>query len=241
MPARGPKGYPEIACLGLAFHVLAWYMDDAGSPHACIAGVSAHHGSCTVRVYDPQGCNSDTISFVEESLPRSLKLPTLKLDIACSSEAGDCYSYDTLSAGIARRGVRLVRELLERFNTESRELFMVIGWNGEIAYGVGGETSVQLPSISAPLFAHTHPSSICYPSHRDLESTAGFFAEGGIVSLIASNSCTFILRLVEPLSEDDYWLILDVARRLREVKEFEEYMSLISSLSRLRSIATEVA
>jgi len=240
MPARGPEKLPEIACLGLAFHVLAWYMDDAGSEHACIASVGSEGETCRVEVYDPQGCNGDSVEFVERSLARSFRVPTLQLEVSCSSEPGECYGYSGISSAIAARGLKLVRRLLEAVEPGGRELFIVVGWNGGVAYGLGGETSVRLPGISAPFFAHTHPSSICYPSHRDVESTAGFLAEGGIVSLISSLNCTFVFRLVEPFVEEDYWRMLDIARRIRSAKDYEGYANTVTELSRLKSVTIEV-
>jgi hypothetical protein len=242
MPARGLKALTSyIACLGLAFHTLAWYIDDANSPHSYITSFSLEGDKCAIGIYDPQGCNGESIDFVASNLPKSLRLPTLKLKVYCSSESKNYYTFSDISARIASMGARIVNEVIgKKINSLDREAFIVVGWNGEPAYGLGEEASIRLPGFSAPFFAHTHPSTLCYPSHKDVESTANFFSEGGIVSLISSTSCMYVLRLQKPFIEDDYWSMLEIARRVRRAKDYEDYASLIAELSKLESVVAEV-
>ncbi len=241
MPARGPIRIPAIACRAVAFHVLSWYIDDSGSEHACIGAVEVDDENCSISLYDPLGCKAESIEFVEEGLPRVLKAPMLDFTVTCTHEPGECMSFERLSRLVAREAIALAREVLAGYTGQAgREVFIAIGWNGYVAHGVGGEDSVRLPGIPIPVLIHTHPSTICYPSHRDVESSANLFAEGGIASIIVSPSCTSTLRLSAPLSEDDYWSLMETAKCLKNAESYEEYAECLSKLNTLKTVVFEV-
>ncbi len=242
MPARGlcpglKRCARLAACIGLGFHSLAYYEEDTGRE----AYVEVEPGEpCRVTLLDPSGCVEDTLDALYRALPMLVQAPLPSYELECRepvAEEGLRYR------GLTLRLVSCIREhmvpCMKRLAVEPREYFAVLGWNGLYAVGPGSERAVTLPLIRSVVFGHTHPGPLCYPSWRDLRSFAEYFASGGLVEVIVSTNCAFVLRLVEPFAEDDYWALQETARcaeRAEKRGSGEDYMLCLNKLYGLRSV-----
>ncbi len=231
------KTSSAIACLGIAFHLLSYYEEDCG--HHAEVKVDADEGAITI--VDLSGCCSDSIDAFRRSFGKIIGVPYRECEIDCSSDtASQGYRYRELSRNMTAMFLSKFRSTLTNLAVTGYEYFFIIGWNGEMAYGRGEETRIHLPLIPGVIMAHTHPSPLCYPSGHDLRSAAEFFLSSGLVEVIVSTSCVSVMRLVEPLREDDYWRLIDLSNKVKKIKEYEEYIVALNELSKLSSIVFEV-
>lgn len=247
MPARGPlealesrearEAARRIACLGLSFHVLSYYVEDTGVD----AGVEPLCSGEPRIVIHAASCVDDTLEALKRSLPRILGAPIMGYTLECVEGFGGEYpGFSQVTSMIVRLFSNTFYKPLSEASVTGREYFVVIGWNGEIAYGRGGEYEIRLPLIPAVAFAHTHPGLSCYPSAQDLSSAADFLAAGGLAEFLVSRSCTSSLRLLAPLSEEDYWTLRRVSGCVKGSRESEDYLECLAALNGLRTVAFEV-
>jgi len=251
MPARSPPSSittrleeprskntaSRIACWGMAFHLLAYYEEDCGHR----AEVLVDEANESITLADVSGCCRDSIEAFQRSFGKIIDVPHKECKILCSSDVATTgYSYNGVSRRITKLFLSQYRGVLAELALTGYEYFLLIGWNGELAYGRGGETRIHLPLIPGVVMAHTHPSPICYPSAHDLHSVADFFSSSGIVEVIVSSNCASVLKLVKPLSEDDYWRLLEISERIKKLKNPEDYMQALGEVSKLSSLAFEV-
>ena len=161
---------------------------------------------------------------------------------------------DTTEAEIGDN-VYTVRELLERAAKTARILCMhrlapllgwkteyalLVAWNGIAAIIEGEERYVRFVGRYSAS-AHTHPGSVCIPSHYDLENTARLLSEGGCCTLILSPMCLFVARRITSLYVDDYDTLMEYARRLSRTKSLDAALELISEANaKLKSVRLEV-
>ncbi len=246
MPARGPGCSGEqlrryasrAACLGSAFHFLAYYEEDTGREASVL--IEWGESGCTVRIMDEAGCSAESVELASRALPRLLGAPGLAARVACGEPGmGEGLRYRGLASLIVEGFRRDVLPCLQRLASTGREYFYVAGWNAAYALGPGEERSVTLPQLPAVVFAHTHPGPSCLPSGKDLRSFADFFSGGGIAEFIVSTGCAFTLYLVEPLPEDDYWLLQDAARCVTTAEQRGDglaYQECLQRLSRARAL-----
>ncbi|MDT7887534.1 MAG: hypothetical protein RQ885_00990 [Desulfurococcales archaeon] len=69
----------------------------------------------------------------------------------------------------------------------------------------GEKHRVRMPWIEESIaIAHTHPPGGCIPSRPDLESCLELLSNGGILCGVLSVECSFMLRLMSPLSIECY-------------------------------------
>ena len=246
MPARGPASLEEprelllrfsrgTACRALGFHVLAYYEEDTGRR----ASVKLEcGGEARVLLYDEHGCDRGSLEAAARALPRLLGAPTMRLHVECGSEPG--VGYRELTSEIVSLFRGLVLDWARRLALEGREYFLVVGWNGDYAWGPGSEHEVRLPLIPGAVFMHTHPGPLCYPSWRDLESFAEFMASGGVAEFIAARGCVFAARLVKPMSTDCYEALLGAADCVRRAGgDADEYLSCLNTASRADCLVLE--
>jgi len=234
----------EAACAGIGFHLLSYYVEDSGHD-ASVSLECRGEGRYRVVVLDsdPRGCDEDSIVHAVNALPGILSSRLLDVEVDCSyasDSVGHRYSLHNIPIVIMRR-VLDKESFLREIAYGARELFFLIGWNGQIAYGLGGENSVIIPLVSGPLFIHTHPSENCYPSYQDVRSMSEFFASGGLVEMIVSRRCTSIARLVEPFLEEDYWALQEISNCMRKrQRDYYGYYSCIEKMKKLKSVVFEV-
>lgn len=248
MPARGPAdpGEPrslllrfsrDAACRALGFHVLAFYEEDTG--RRASVNLSCSDEGARVLVYDEHGCEAESVEAAVRALPRLLGAPVMGLEAGCGSEPG--VRYGELTSGIVSLFRSLVYDWARRLALEGREYFLVVGWNGDYAWGPGGENEVRLPLIPGAVFMHTHPGPLCYPSWRDMESFAEFLASGGVAEFIAARGCVFTARLVEPMSTDCYDALLDAASCIRGSGDSpDRYLECLQRASGTSCVALEL-
>ncbi len=239
MPARGPDDGDAarlIACAGLAFHVLSYYVEDTG--HSARVDFDCGDGLVRVWVYDPEGCVEASLESAVRVLPRLLRAPLLDVEGRCGGRGS--YGFEGLSrlvySTFRRSGFY---EWLKRVSAGGREHFLVVGWNGAYAEGAGSEDRVSLPMLSAPLIAHTHPG-LCYPSWRDVLSAADFFSSGGLAEAIVSPVCGFMVRVTRPFSIDCLEALEDTAHCIRRAGGEDEYLQCLSRLGSAGCIAAEM-
>ncbi len=240
MPARGPGCGEEAlrryasraACLGAAFHFLAYYEEDTGREASVL--IEWGETGCTVKVLDEAGCSAESVELASRALPRLLGAPGLAARVACGGPgAGEGLRYRGLASLIVEGFRRDVLPCLQGLASTGREYFYVAGWNGVYALGPGEERSVTLPLLPAVVFAHTHPGASCLPSGKDLRSFADFFSSGGLAEFIVSTGCASAFYLVEPLPEDDYWLLQDAARCVSSAEQRRDELAYQECLQRL--------
>jgi len=228
----------RAACLGAAFHALSYYEEDTG--HKAEVTLSWENDSCTVTIIDHSGCINDTVRALERALPRLLGSKPMVEAFHCRERGGEAKRYHGIVSALIEGFRGEVLDCMRRTAMASREYFYVVGWNGEYAEGLGEEYSVTLPSIPGVVFAHTHPG-LCYPSSKDLASFADFFASGGIAEFIVSPSCSLAVYLEEPLSEEDYWLLLEVSRCVaRAGEDSAAYSECMGKTAELRSVKLQL-
>lgn len=248
MPARGPttalegsdvrRAARNITCLGLAFHVLSYYEEDAG----LAARVKPLCGGDKPRIllYSSR-CVDDTLDALASALPRILGAPLVDYTVECREDfSEDAIGFDELTSRIVSLFRSSFYRPLAELSVTGREYFLVVGWNSEIAYGPGREYEVSLPLIPAVVFAHTHPSPSCYPSPRDVASIADFLAQGGLAEFIVSRNCVSVARLVKPFSEDDYWRLKEVSDCMKKARHDEDYLECLNRVARLDTVVFEV-
>ncbi len=252
MPTRGPyidqwlktldtedskRIASKIACLGIAFHALSYYEEDCS--HNAEVKIDLEDDSITIL--DFQKCCNDSIEAFRRSFGKIIGAPYHDCQIRCSTDVtltGEKYS--SITQHITRLFLSAYRSVLTQLAITGYEYFLLIGWNGEIAYGRGDETRIHLPLIPGVVMAHTHPSPFCYPSGHDLRSSADFFSSGGLVEVIVSSNCAAVTRLTRPLSEDDYWKLIELSEKAKKPKDYENYLSILNEVPKLSSIAFEV-
>ncbi len=234
----------EAACTGIGFHILSYYIEDSG--RTASVSLECREGDkyrVVVLDSDPRGCEEDSIIHAVNALPGILSSRLLEVEVDCRY-AGDTTSYRYLLRDIPvviMHRVLSKQSFLREIAYRDKELFFLIGWNGEIAYGVGGEDSIVIPLVSGPLFIHTHPSENCYPSYQDVKSMSEFFASGGLVEMIVSRRCISIARLVEPFLEEDYWALQEISNCMRKSRrDYYSYYSCIEKIKKLKSIIFEI-
>lgn len=248
MPARGTELDPytssvlkrfsaEAAELGLAFHILAYYEEDTQQE----ASIRLESGTeKTVYTVITSRCVKDAIESIKRSIPILLGAPMISFDVECIEDSGHVEGcrYRELSLKIRDAFRSYALDSLRSLSWRSREYFLVIGWNGEYAMGEGGEESVNLPLLPAVVFVHTHPSVACYPSARDIDSFAEFFASGGIAEFIVSRSCSFRVALEGPFTSECYDGLKEVASCIK--KSEKQYTTCINELNRFECISAEL-
>ena len=155
----------------------------------------------------------------------------------------------------AGEDVHTVRELLERAAKNARALCMqrlapllaqkaeyalLVGWNGYAALIEGDERRVRFVGRYSAT-AHTHPGSVCLPSHYDLENAARLLSDGGCCTMILSPMCLFIARRIASLDIEDYDTLLEYARRLSKIRSIDDALNLVSEANaQLRNVRLEV-
>ena len=242
MPARGsiPQEMPRIACYGVAFHILANYMDEIDDSNVFVVRADYTNGKCYVEIGGT--CNNNVLEATAKTLPQLIRVPIVPFEAKCASgESETGMRFNELTLKVIEEALSTLRSALINIAlTADYEYFIVVGWNGAVATGYGEHDRIRLPHIPAVLFVHTHPASICYPSRNDLLSIADFLADGGLAALIASPQCISALRLTKPLLEDDYWALQEAANCVARAKTTEHYIDCLNKLQRLESIVFEL-
>lgn len=247
MPARGPTSKLEsgevreaarsITCLGLAFHILSYYEEDTNL-NARVKPLCG--GKPRIILYSSR-CIDDTLDALASTLSRILGAPLIDYTVECREDFSEyAIGFDELTSRIVGLFRSSFYKPLAELSMTSREYFLVVGWNSEIAYGPGKEYEVSLPLIPAVIFAHTHPSPSCYPSSRDVASIADFLAQGGLAEFVVSRSCMSVARLVKPFSEDDYWRLKEVSDCIKNAEHDEDYLECLNRVARLDTVVFEI-
>ncbi len=230
------------ACLGIAFHALSAYNEEAEHEAKILINECEPMRRINLVISDALGCSSEglkTSLAVINTITRPIRLP-VKLSCQTSDKGYEnetLYTLDKASRSIVNYMLRGVGgKLKQLLNHNTHEYFLILSWNGEVFLGRGEETSIHLPLVKGVAFIHTHPKDYCFPSHQDLVSALDFFAEGGIIEMIASNTCLLIMRLITPLSENDYWSLQEISKCVARARKFEDYNRCLQSLWKLETI-----
>jgi len=248
MPARGPiklldsieakKSAQIITCLGLSFHILAYYEEDTGLS-ARIKPLCSNNKPHIIVYADR--CIDETLDILVSTLPRMLNAPLIDYTVECSEDIdAESFYFDEITWRLTSLFRDSFYRPLHKLSTTNVEHFLAIGWNAEIAYGTGKEDEVNLPLIPAVVFAHTHPGLSCYPSARDTTSTAEFLAQGGIAEFIVSRSCMSVTRLRRPFSEGDYWKLKEISKCIKRASSDEDYLACLQEMARLGTVEFSV-
>lgn len=229
----------QASCLGLAFHVLAYYEEDTGRTAAIRVEDS---GDCRIVVIDEAGCATESLEAAKRALPLLLggSLRSFTLDCSEGNMGGGILSYRGIVSRLLESARYGLVDCLRRLAVQPPEYFYIAGWNGLYAFGPGDEYRVSLPQVPGVVFAHTHPGGLCYPSGKDLRSTADFLSSGGLAEIIVSPRCTYAIYLEAPMAEDDYWALQEAARCVNNAKDGEEYISCLQRLAGLKTVATSL-
>ncbi len=226
----------RVACLGVLFHIVTMFEDITGQPTSVVNYECSIPETVEVALH-AVSCEPYEIDEVIRGVKFVTRLSETQFKISCSY-GGHGLDADTLSLEAVKLFLKGYGELLTSWSSLPLEHFLVVGWNGVAVAGEGSESRITVPVTRAAVFAHTHPrGSFCIPSYKDIETAAGFLAEGGIAEVVVSQACTFVLRLRKPLTEDDYWALLDASRRLKKVKDASSAYRILSSLNS-RSVET---
>ncbi len=247
MPARGfsweLSGGEQIACKGLGFHAGLIYAELSGEdPGEVLVDAVFSEGVCRIKL-----CTS----FCEEELAGEVEryllvgfltgVPHLCFEVNCG-HGGECANLHSLSLDVVNEVVdRYVLALVEESRVWGRELFLVTGWNGVTVAGVGEKYNVTLPRARVVVHVHTHPGFSCLPSGRDFEEYAGLFAEGTIATIVASSSCVFALRVTSFFVEEDYDLLLSVAKCMAKARDYSSQWECVARLREAKGLEYVVA
>ncbi len=229
----------SISCWGAAVHLGKIYEEiTSRTPGLCIENCTVD-GETTVvlRVEDIWGCDRDALDETIDYIHSKFKV---NIRAECTTTSAEtCGSpREYLERIIRRVRTRYLRELLEHTSRYGREFFLLVTWNGSAVIGEGEEEKVSLPLIRGVVFAHTHPSGNCMPSHYDILSFQDFFGEGGLVEIIASSRCVLVA-YTSALYEKDYWELQEIAECVRKAKTPDTYFKCINRLYTLESLAVE--
>ncbi len=226
----------RAACLGLAYHALTLYEEAVGQPARLISHACGLPSRFTATVAAPT-CSEDVVEEVTRSLRFVTGLRSAELKLHCVDGIGPHgLSAEELCSKAVTTFLRGYGDFIARLVGEPYEYFITVAWNGTALLGRGREDHITVPAAKLALFLHTHPRGNCIPSSKDVEFAAALLAEGGLASMIAGSGCVLVIAALRPLSEDDYWALMDASRRLRKVRSFEEAHAIIASLSRLRTV-----
>ena len=233
---------PYMSCYGLAVHAISIYYElvqhkPCSEIKLCERRREENSIAVEIGLADPWGCDKSILSEIEDYLHR-LSLCNIKIN--CASNSLHCStSSEHLKKIINRFKTIYMRKLISYTENSNKEFFMAVSWRGEVFIGEGEESSITLPLIRGVLFAHTHPSPNCLPSHRDILSFQDFFGEGGLVEFIVSNKC-YLVAYTETLTEEDYWKLQDIAMCIKRAKNYENYSKCLRSIYSLKSIWVEI-
>ena len=247
MPARGSWRFTNntsfhIACNSILAQLLSICIEELNVEVFNAKGSSSYdNAQCRLKLCGPWCVGEEYTSCINilESLLSNTLLPDIVYE--CSTEEENCMSISEVTSTIVKTILKEYSgRLLSLMDHYGAEVFLVIGWNGEAIAGVGEGDKIALPRLRTPIHIHTHPNGVCYPSWRDLEIYAGFFADGGIVAGVLSRNCASFLRLDSIFTEHDYNILIDVAKEAKKAREFEDYVNTLSKLSRLKGLSFEV-
>ena len=113
---------------------------------------------------------------------------------------------------LRRLGSPFLAEIRRLTHARGREHAFILFLDTEAAMLLEGEGDrIVLPELRSCVFAHTHPGEHCLPSPNDIKSSVGFFSSGGIVELIVSSSCTWMLWRSWLLAEEDIEALFETA------------------------------
>ncbi len=124
---------------------------------------------------------------------------------------------------------RLLRSQLKPLLRESVEYALAILWSGESILVKGSKRSVRTVGNVYSAIAHTHPGGLCLPSPHDIQAIADRLADGACCEAILANSCMLIAYRVDTLTLEDYDTLMELARKLGKIKEFDRYVETLSA------------
>ena len=212
----------RIACDTLASLVLSAFTDLGYKCRGFCDGIEDN--SASIRLACTSTPSRDDVGEVENYVMRTTGM-TVGLEFVQDYEGlGDERS---LLERASRNARRLTLDALMPLLGSSDEYAMLVGWNGYAAVLQGEERRVNIIGRYV-LVAHTHPRSVCLPSHYDIETTARHLADGACCTLILSPACLFVARRVETLSLDDYDTLMELARKMSRVRQLEDALQLLS-------------
>jgi len=134
--------------------------------------------------------------------------------------------YDTFKNVFLTATTKFLKQYALKTRMTNVEYFMAI-INGKLIVLEGEKLKVQLPLFKTYAIAHTHPIGHCMFSHKDVETTMDLFANGGLLSSIATENCIAMLRRRGPYTIDDYEPLIDLRDYLRKKKVRMERISSI--------------
>jgi hypothetical protein len=225
-----------VACLGIAFHALTLYEEVAGTQARLLDYRCELPRAVTLRI-GASKCSEQAIDDTIRALRFVTRLYGLKVAIECDegAEANGLLAEEVVEKAVLVF-IKSYADLIAKLVQEPYEHFLVLAWNGAALVGQGGEDKVDLPAAKLAILLHTHPRSYCLPSGRDVESAAALLAEGGLASIVAGGSCLLVISARRPISEDDYWTLMELSGRLKRVRRIEELQALVSRMFRLESL-----
>ncbi|MET1101777.1 MAG: hypothetical protein ABWW69_04795 [Pyrodictiaceae archaeon] len=227
----------RIACRGLAIHVGLAYAELYGEePKLCIRDCHSEEDRLVLvlGLSSLWGCDKELVGEAIASVKGYLGLNGIvEIEVDCSNECNKTMQ------GMLRE---ISEEFIEHYMLDLRrntiahkkEYFMLVTWNGLHVIGRGEEDHIRIPLVRGPVFAHTHTSGSCIPSHKDILSMQDFLAEGGLVEAIVGLDCVLIAETLG-LSEEDYWALQEIASCLQR-KERDYLYTCSQKLFRLKTV-----
>ena len=227
----------RIACNTVASLLLEALEEQSYRCLAACKSLNPEDGRATLSLSCRRMPHNDEL---EEALRYISYVTRLEVDVKEADKSETLYSARELLEAAARAARILVVKRLRPLLDAGVEHALLVAWNGYAAIIEGEERHVRFVG-RYPSTAHTHPGSLCLPSHYDVEGFARLLSDGGCCALILSPLCLFIARRIAPLTLDDYDLLVSLARRLHRVRSLEEAMRLLSETNaRLESARLEV-
>ncbi len=145
--------------------------------------------------------------------------------------------YDRAIEVFYKLAYKLLRPLLA---PRANEYLVAVFENAKTAILEGNRNNVRIPltkRFKTRFMAHTHPSGMCIPSHKDMESITRLLMDGGFGEVIISPTCSIAVYRRGMFISEDYEKMIVIARKIYKAKNILEVLRILANAQKeLKSV-----
>ena len=147
------------------------------------------------------------------------------------------YLYDKAIEVFYKLAYKLLRPLLV---PGANEYLVAVFENAKTAILEGNRNNVRIPltkKFRTRFMAHTHPSGMCIPSHKDVESITRLLMDGGFGEVIISPTCSIAVYRRGMFISEDYEKMIIMAKKIYKAKNLVDVLRILAnSQKELKSV-----
>ncbi len=181
----------------------------------------------TIEVY-PLNCKYDPMDSIK-LFSEQWDLDNIVFTIGFSASMPYTKLYDIVKTVYTHTLHYRMKEYSLKSIRDRREYFLALLFNGKAFVVEGGVDRVIIPHIRHCISAHTHPSTIPYPSKHDVETIIRLLIDRGLLHAIETIGNSLYIYRVGAISEDG----LIALRRIEGLSDLNEIMKVVKSIDNL--------